>query len=536
MSLEPPPRIVDKFVNIWRDWLYFFWEFVDSHTGGSTPTPPATGTSWNAHGNIATGDVNVADTNLNASGDQAVLQIDAGTLFASGTTGNTPDMDQAGTYMAYIPGKDGAFRSGISTVLVPDAFSDANIGRASVAFGQNNIADNFGCFAVGDSNVAANGTGIAMGQKNEARGHVSFSGNSNIAMGASCKTAGFLSCVSMGSQCEAYGVATIALGVGSIAGSSGAFDVTASAYAIGDTAKALTNNTVSIGIQVTSDANQSVAVGILTEVSAAGSFVIGIGDTTGATNRLVNNIPNTMMLGCGSDIPTITMRNDTPGSGTIGKIGIVFTDPLSTLDVGGSVGYKQDIITATNGAGAQFTIPAFQASATGSDGNLNWFAGTFTGKGLNVGDDIFISGAWNGGLWRIKTIATNTLTIEETFPNGGTNSAVMNFHQPVNQSLLTDQLAVLIDPDLAVGVGPSGSPEYIVKLPDISTVDRRMYHVRHNGVSGSSLIAIRPDVSVSDTIDLSPSGSYGTGTSLQIGRGDALQLVANLTDKTWWVI
>ena len=43
----------------WIKWLYDLWAFIQSHTGGVAPESPATGTSWNAHGNTATGTMDV---------------------------------------------------------------------------------------------------------------------------------------------------------------------------------------------------------------------------------------------------------------------------------------------------------------------------------------------------------------------------------------------------------------------------------------------------------------------------------------------
>ena len=54
-SVSPPPRLVEKFTTIWKDWLNFQYEHIISHTGNSSPTSPTTGTNWNAHGDTTGG-------------------------------------------------------------------------------------------------------------------------------------------------------------------------------------------------------------------------------------------------------------------------------------------------------------------------------------------------------------------------------------------------------------------------------------------------------------------------------------------------
>ena len=285
MSLEPPPRIVDKFVNIWRDWLYFFWEFVDSHTGGSSPTPPATGTSWNAHGNTATGE---ADN---------PLVIDAGSFLVKGATGNTPaDIGISGTYLAWISGK-GSLRAGRT---IGTDWVDANIGDDSLAIGYRAQALDDGCVSIGYTSTAG--------------GNPVFGGAYAIAMGQAANAPG--------SNAIAIGASTTA---------SGNFFATAIGYAAATTKSA------------------ALSVGVGTQATADGAVVIGTGKNFGS-DPFINNKANALMMGANigvADLATLTLFES--------KCGIENESPLSTLDVGGSVGFKYDLVTATNGGSSDLT-------------------------------------------------------------------------------------------------------------------------------------------------------------------------------------
>jgi len=67
-SLEPPPQIIENFTHQWRNWLWYLYDFINNHTGGFAPVAPADGSSWNAHGNTATGDMTIVG-DLSLDGD-----------------------------------------------------------------------------------------------------------------------------------------------------------------------------------------------------------------------------------------------------------------------------------------------------------------------------------------------------------------------------------------------------------------------------------------------------------------------------------
>ena len=286
MPMEPPPRIVNKFEKIWRDWLFFFWQFVFKHTGGSIPTPPATGTSWNAHGNTATGDGTAGNP----------LNIVDGAFLISGTTGATPtDIGSPGTYFSWIPAK-GALRVGR---VIDTSWVDAKIGPDTIAMGPDSKSE-------GQFSVAIGNTAECVGL---------FPVNS-LAIGSGCLCAS-ISSAAIGFGCESHGTQQLALGFLAICSDPSGF----------------TNS-------------QATAIGANVEAAAGGAVVIGTGaDAT--PNNFINRVPNSVMLGArinnngGTDKATLTLSN--------GKCGIENEAPLSTLDVGGSVGFAYNNITAANG-------------------------------------------------------------------------------------------------------------------------------------------------------------------------------------------
>ena len=307
MATEPPPRIVGKFEQIWRDWLHFFWKFVsdhvddfDEHTGGGTPTSPATGLSWNAHGNTAHG------------GATTPLFIDDGTFYtySPGFVGNTPtEFESAGVYsaMAFIPAW-AAFRVGYNEAGTP--WSDANIGDVSFAFGTNAIASSSNTIALGYYAQATGIESVAIGSEADA------SGNYSVSIGRTAEAAG-VSSIAAGQSAFANNVNAVALGYATRATGS-------ESSAIGSSARATDQGAVALGFSLNSDGLNSVTVG----------------SGVGANARMTNNQANSMYIGVNSTEPTVILNNLIGGAGTFSDVGIIQKNPLSTLDIGGSVGFK----------------------------------------------------------------------------------------------------------------------------------------------------------------------------------------------------
>ena len=327
-ELTPPPNVVDKFTTVWRNWLSTLFRFIKAHTGGFSPTSPATGTSWNAHGNTATGTAT------------SPLKIDAGSLWIDGTTGDIPTTG-AGTRFMYMPGKEGAIRAGSVSGTDWDT-----IGNHSVSFGRDNQATGDGSFSCGKFCDATGNYSIAIGDVNTSSAY------NTIAIGASNTADSFAAVAIGGSNTSSGSVLSTAIGSGNVASGN-------SSVAIGTNNSAPGSNGIAIGTGNTSAATGSsvvignnsvggrnaIAIGNFVQSTALRAHVIGSG--IGLGFELVNNDPASMYIGAYTDQPTFTLKG-TGVSGEYGKCGVAEKTPLSTLDIGGSVGAKYTYIAATH--------------------------------------------------------------------------------------------------------------------------------------------------------------------------------------------
>lgn len=290
MALQPPPHTIDQFIYIWKRWLYDLWDHVNLHTGGSTPTLPATGTSWNAHGNTATGAA------------ASPLVIDAGSFVATGTVGDVPDeIKVAGSHFAWIPSV-ASLRAG----QVTDT-RWATIASSSIAIGK-------------DTDAGASSTAIGF----EAEATASTS-------------------IALGGNAKATQVSTMAVGPGAQSNAFGGISI----------GNGTLIDTLGFG---------GIAIGADVSATAASSIVIGKG-VGGGGSQFVNSTGSSMMLGVGlnssaGDVATITLRNK--------RCGVNNITPISTLDVGGNVGYKYTVLTGSKTIGASDEELCFFVDTTGS--------------------------------------------------------------------------------------------------------------------------------------------------------------------------
>lgn len=534
MALEPPPRIIEKFVNIWRDWLYFLYELVDSHTGGSAPVPPATGTSWNAHGNTATGEA------------ANPLKIDAGSLWIEGSTGDIPATgvgDGTGVRFMYVPSEGGAIRAGRVTGTEWDL-----IGDYSVAFGLDNEVTTAGGFASGSGNslTVQAISSIAMGTNN------SVTGSTAVAMGAS-NSATAASSIAMGQQNTSSAANAVTLG------SSNSNAVSASVMV--GTGNSSVGCPIIIGNNNVNAASGTGAmlVGSNSDISAINGIAIGkfvscihklsavIGRGVGPGNELATVSSGSLVMGIGSDLPSIIMLGGSVGSP--GNIGIIQAAPLSTLDIGGSVGYQQDKLTSTDavtsgsvdevydGPPLTFAIGSPNSTITKTVGTDTDFdvAGFTVGMEMEIFRAASISSAEN--TYHIAGVTATVLTLEGSVGFNGAGVGVYQFYQSGNQIILSDQLVAIVDPDGADGTPtePPDTSAYVVHLPDISSNDRRMYHIVNSGVTTNEVRIISDYIAGDNIMDVSNIAGAPIDT-LVLDRKNSIQIVANLTDQVWYVI
>ncbi|MFT4312681.1 MAG: tail fiber protein, partial [Candidatus Woesearchaeota archaeon] len=201
----------------------------------------------------ATQDVNLGEQSLFVNGSvgigtdtpEATLTIRDGTILAVGTTGSTP-VSGSGTRMMWIPEK-AAFRAG---EVIGSKWDSSNIGNRSFAVGYNTEATGQRSFASGDGTVAGGATSTAMGSGTQATGFIS---------------------TALGFNTQASGYMSAALGI--------------SAFASG---------------------SESMAFGKWVSATQSNSIVVGQGESF--ADRLVNNIPSSLMVGFNSQTPSLIVN------------------------------------------------------------------------------------------------------------------------------------------------------------------------------------------------------------------------------------
>jgi len=361
MATEPPPRIVGKFEQIWRDWLYYLYEFIESHTGGSTPTPPATGLSWNAHGNIATGDASTA------------LKVEEGSFLVKGPTGDVPaDFATFGfNGMFYAPAK-GAFRAGgVPTAGWTQSWLDAEVGVYSVGLGKDNWAPGENGIVIGENCQALEQNAVAIGVQCLASGLAIFGDSSSLSLGRSCNARGDGS-TAIGTTAKTSAAGTSATALGAIVNANNV-----RATSIGATSTASGSDSLTVGSICNALNTQAVAIGY--RITASGLRAITIGSGPSGSGVAMNNTEtDTLWMGVSSQNPTLIMKKQGVSSTGTGFLGIVEQAPLSTLDVGGSVGFKYTNVPGSNGVTktilateAEYTFRVDLSALTGATDNYN---------------------------------------------------------------------------------------------------------------------------------------------------------------------
>lgn len=179
----------------------------------------------------------------------------------------------------------------------------------------------------------------AIGFQTQATGSYSFaSGNNSIASGESS--------TALGNMSSATGIYSLAAGYKAIASSQ-------TSIAIGYEAKSNYFKSVAIGEFSETKATQSYAFGQNCITNAAGSLAIGrymqtyasgaiaFGSST-SYGPMINNIPNSLMIGFNSTIPTFFVGTSSSYTG-IGNVGIGTTDPKARLQIADGDIFIQDI-------------------------------------------------------------------------------------------------------------------------------------------------------------------------------------------------
>jgi len=129
----------------------------------------------------------------------------------------------------------------------------------------------------------------------------------------------------LGTNTTATGYASTALGYKSTASGSQSF-------AAGHWSGASGNYSFALGARAFAQNHHAMAFGIDVRATTNRSMILGTGIGNGVSNAMVNNIPNSLMVGFNSTKPTLFVGSSSGGS-TIGKVGVGTTNPQANLDV-----------------------------------------------------------------------------------------------------------------------------------------------------------------------------------------------------------
>jgi hypothetical protein len=148
----------------------------------------------------------------------------------------------------------------------------------------------------------------------------SSTGTSNTGSGSYSFSAGGTN-LTTGQYSVALGYSNEASGAYSIAGTNNAESSGAYSTAFGYNTKAQGNFSMSLGFYSDASSTYSTVLGQYVNASAVNAMTIGKGVGSSGSSRLDNDIANSLMIGFGSNLPTLFI-GPSSGLGTYGKVGI----------------------------------------------------------------------------------------------------------------------------------------------------------------------------------------------------------------------
>ncbi|OGC19906.1 hypothetical protein A3J90_07600 [candidate division WOR-1 bacterium RIFOXYC2_FULL_37_10] len=372
-------------------------KFADGTNQTTAYTGVSASAGWIKSGSIITVESSVNKVGIGTAEPAASFEVSGGIL-SQGTNGITP-VSGAGTRFMWIPSKN-AFRAGsvdgnqwnssnVGTNSFAEGFNTKASGNMSVALGDTTTADASSAVAFGYHALASNFASVALGNGTTA------SGNSSTAMGESAIASGARS-TAMGFDTRASNTGSTAMGDSTIASGEYSVAMGRSTIASGEYSTAMglateANNTGSTAMGGHSKANgiSSTAMGSYTEANGNYSFAIGdsataVGDASFAagqyltteanytivlgrgigsltSQRLKNNIADSLMVGFGGTSPILFVS----GEATNGKVGVGTTEPTAKLQVDSATGYNQLRMVKSY-------TPGDSSTATGNVGDIAW--------------------------------------------------------------------------------------------------------------------------------------------------------------------
>lgn len=268
-----------------------------------------------------------------------------GGILALGTTasGALVPAGLTGSRMIWCPSL-AAFRAG---EVLGAEWDNANIGRWSAAFGLGTTASADGSFAAGDGTVASGGSASAFGQGTTASGDGSFA---------------------IGRQF------VFASGNISFAGGATVSATNTGDFVFGETSLATGGFSTCFGADAQANGQLSYAFGSFIRANATNSYVFGDGL---AANPLVNAIPNSLMVGFQSDVPTFYVGVAGGTIGSLGNVGIGTSTPANRCEINSAVANTSGLtFTQLTSASPTVANPGTGVLSVGTLGEVIYVAST----------------------------------------------------------------------------------------------------------------------------------------------------------------
>ena len=222
--------------------------------------------------------------------------------------------------------------------------------------------------------------------------------------------------VAIGEDADADGNRTTAIGYRAIANGEGG-------VAIGLDAQvglvSTSNMGFAFGFLAEALAHESFTFGSTLQATAVQSMVIGIGTTP----YLVNNIPQSLMIGMNSDVPSFFIGD---GNNAYSNIGIATTAPLARMHINGTLRLGENAATTPTTGILEFenttnaNVFSITSGAT-TGGSFGWLLPDAQG-GL---DEVLTNDGFGGLSWAVPNTST---TAWQLLGNSGTNPTTPDFN------------------------------------------------------------------------------------------------------------
>jgi hypothetical protein len=382
---------------------------------------------------------NDGDVRIGTASPTAKLHVQG--TFHVGATGDAHDVNlygqNAGSRMFWDASRMALRAGGVTG----DQWDDVNVGAYSFASGYDTKASKSYSTAMGLNTTASGDYATALGRSTTA------SGQSSTAMGVGTNAGGDYS-TAMGYYTTASGDSSTAMGVGTNAGG-------VNSTAAGYYASAGGGKSIAMGDRVTANGITSTAMGNFVTASATNSMVLGKGQSDAL--RLVNNISNSLIVGFGSQEPTLYVDGSSVGVGTNSTAAKL--DVQGTVNVGlDDTGYDVNFYGADSGS-RLFWDESKMALRAGQATGSEWDDANVGMYSLAAGRNTTASGMYSSalGYGTIASEAYSTAMGQWTTASGQWSTAIGYVNTASGKySVAIGKYVTASDSSIVIGSGISG--------------------------------------------------------------------------------